>query len=82
METVRFKGWLIDGPNHQDYLIEGFHTHNLLVLLLALSSELVDTYRMLLMNIQDPFMRFVEFNLRAAIFRNIVLAVEVILRVF
>lgn len=77
METVRFRGWLIDSDNYQKYLIEGFRSHNLIVILHALSSELVETYNMLLSNIQDPFMRFVEFNLRSTLYRNIVLSIEV-----
>ena len=60
-----------------DYFIDNFHSHNFLVLLLALSSELVETYFMLLKNINDPFMRFIEFNLRSTIFLNIVLSIEV-----
>jgi hypothetical protein len=59
METVRFKGWLVDAEHMQDYLIDNFHCHNLLVLMLALSSELVETYSMFLKNIRDPFMRFI-----------------------
>ena len=77
METVRYRGWLVNCQNYKEYLVSELHTHNMLVLLLTLSSELVDTYYVLLKNIPDPFMRFIEFNLRSAIYRNIVLTIEV-----
>ena len=77
METVRFRGWLVDGDSWKTYLLPEFHSHNLMVLVLALSSELVATYSLFLSSISDPFMRFVEFNLRASIYRNIVLSIEV-----
>lgn len=80
METVRYRGWLVNAQNMEHYMINGFHSHNLLVLLLALSSELVSTYYVFLQNITDPFMKFIEFNLRSAIYRNIILSIEVIFR--
>jgi hypothetical protein len=75
METVRFRGWLINAQNYQDYFVKDFHAHNLIVILIVLSSQMVETYAALLSNIKDPFMRFVEFNLRATLFRNVVLAI-------
>ena len=75
METVRFRGWLINPQNYQDYFVKDFHTHNIIVVLIVLSSQMVETYAALLSNIKDPFMRFVEFNLRATIFPNVVLAI-------
>ena len=60
-------------------MVGGFHTHNLFVLLSAMTFQMVDTYFLFLTNIKDPFMRFVQFNLRSSIFRNIILAIEVII---
>jgi len=59
METVRFRGWMVNSLTYKDYLVKDFHTHNMIVLLIALSSQVVDTYEAFLSNIKDPFMRFV-----------------------
>ncbi len=77
MQIIRFQGWKVNTETWKTFLIEDFHTHNLLVILFALSSQLVETFNILLSNIQDPFMRFIEFNLRSAIYRNIILSIEV-----
>lgn len=75
METMIFKGYLVASSSSlEHYLLEGFTTHNLVVLLLGLCSKLAQTYLALLASIDDPMMRFTEFILRAAIYRNIVLA--------
>lgn len=49
--------------------------YNLVVLLLALSSQVAETFVTTIGNIEDPMMRFVEFLLRANIYRNIILEV-------
>jgi hypothetical protein len=53
----------------------GFRTHNLLVLLLAMCEQTANTNQVLLDKIEDPFMRFIEFQLRSSLYRNIVLAI-------
>lgn len=50
--------------------------HNLLVLLLAMCEKIVYTYQVLINNIKDPFMRFIQFQLRSSIYRNIALAIQ------
>lgn len=37
---------------------------------------MVELYRTLLLNLSDPFMRYIEFVLRSAIYRNIVHSLE------
>lgn len=61
----------------QSHLLEGFMTHNLMVLLLGLCSQLAQAYLTIVSSIDDPMMRFTEFLLRATLFRNIVLNLEV-----
>ena len=77
METIRFRGWLVDNQTYKQHLIQNFPTHNFIVFLMALSSKLVETFNMFVSTIDDPLMRFVEFNLRASIYRNIVLNLDV-----
>lgn len=50
---------MVNSLTYKDYLVKDFHTHNMIVLLIALSSQVVDTYEAFLSNIKDPFMRFV-----------------------
>ena len=50
---------MVNSITWKDYVVEGFHTHNLIVLLTALTFQMVDTYFLFLTNIKDPFMRFV-----------------------
>jgi hypothetical protein len=77
VERVRFQGYLVTVDCMEEMMIDGFHTHNLVVVLLALCSQIAETYLTVLANIQDPMMRFTEFLLRASLYRNIVLALEV-----
>ena len=50
--------------------------------MLGLCSQMVVTFRKVIEVIKDPFMKFTEFALRANIYRNIVLAIEVLLLLF
>lgn len=52
-------------------------THNLLVLLLGLCSQVAKAYLTIVSTIDDPMMRLTEFLLRATLYRNIVLGLEV-----
>lgn len=61
----------------QSQLLEGFMTHNLLVLLLGLCSQVARAYLTIVSTIDDPMMRLTEFLLRATLYRNIVLGLEV-----
>lgn len=75
METMRYKGYLVGSSSSlEHYLLGGSKTHNLVVLLLGLCSQLAHTYLTLLASIDDPMMRLTEFILRATLYRNIVLA--------
>lgn len=47
--------------------------HNLLVVIFAICSQIVETYHFILTHIQDPFLKFTEFTLRANIYRNLIL---------
>lgn len=52
-------------------------THNLLVLLLGLCSQVAKASLTIISTIDDPMMRLTEFLLRATLYRNIVLGLEV-----
>jgi hypothetical protein len=82
LRDVRFCGYKVDCHNWPSYLLPNFKMYNVLVLMLGLCSQMVATFRELIENIQDPFMRFAEFSLRASIYRNIVLTIEVLLPLY
>ena len=78
METMFYQGYKVScSADLPSQLLEGFMTHNLLVLLLGLCSQVANTYLAVVSTIDDPMMRLTEFLLRASLYRNIVLALEV-----
>lgn len=48
----------------------------MLVVVFALCSQLVCSFSFILAQIEDPFMRFTEFTLRANIYRNLILNLD------
>ena len=79
VKDVRFAGYKVNCENWRVYTLKGFKMHNCLVLILATCSQFVETFRQMILHIEDPFMRFTEFALRANIYRNIVISIEVLL---
>lgn len=79
MQITRYCGHSITSENWQNFILRDFKSHNMIVLLLALANNLVSIMRLIIESMDDPFLRAIEFALRANIFRNIILGLEVIL---
>jgi hypothetical protein len=76
IRLVRYCAYKVTYLNWKDYLIEGFRLHNIIVVIFGLCSQLVASYSFILAQIEDPFMRFTEFTLRANVYRNLILNLD------
>jgi hypothetical protein len=73
IKMLRYSGFKIRHDNWEDFLIEGFRLHNIIVVIFGLCSQLVTSFSFIIGQLEDPFLKFTEFTLRANIYRNFIL---------
>lgn len=74
---VRYGADSINSQNFEEFLIKGSTLHNLIVMTLAFTSNLVQSYNSYIESIQDPVAVFIEMVVRYGAFRHFVLSIEV-----
>lgn len=75
---VRYTPYEITAGNFTDFLLENNELHNFIVGLFAMTDTLLEAVHDYVRLIADPLHRLVELTLRYNIYRNYVLAVEVL----